>query len=194
MSEVRCPFPRVWWRVECAVAVSYGDPTQHSRIQTCQPLCSSPSTLILIFSDTIVPASLHLIWSGIHSLLFAILMKIRHLPCQPSPLSAKASTTITRRRQVGVKKVWDRGSPYQKKILCYCWPARLDCQMAKHGKKKKGLFHWWLLRQQSSHTVKELGYDVSCQPVGGATGVGIISSWEVWFWGNPRLLCFFGYI
>lgn len=29
-----------------------------------------------------------LIWSGIHSLLFAILMKIRHLPCQPSPLSA----------------------------------------------------------------------------------------------------------
>lgn len=69
-----------------------------------------------------------------------------------------------------VKKVWDRGSPYQKKILCYCWPARLDCQMAKHGKKKKGLFHWWLLRQQSSHTVKELGYDVSCQPVGGPQG------------------------
>lgn len=42
--------------------------------------------------------------------------------------------------------------------------------MAKHGKKKKGLFHWWLLRQQSSHTVKELGYDVSCQPVGGPQG------------------------
>lgn len=194
MSEVRCPFPRVWWRVECAVAVSYGDPTQHSRIQTCQPLCSSPSTLILIFSDTIVPASLHLIWSGIHSLLFAILMKIRHLPCQPSPLSAKASTTITRRRQVGVKKVWDRGSPYQKKILCYCWPARLDCQMAKHGKKKKRSLSLVVASTAIFSHSERVRVRCKLSACWGATGVGIISSWEVWFWGNPRLLCFFGYI
>lgn len=93
-----------------------------------------------------------------------------------------------------VKKVWDRGSPYQKKILCYCWPARLDCQMAKHGKKKK----WSLSLVVASTAIfshsERVRVRCKLSACWGATGVGIISSWEVWFWGNPRLLCFFGYI
>lgn len=96
---------------------------------------------------------LFLIWSGIHSLQFAILMKIRHLPCQPSPLSAdpchnNREEKRERRKRQGEKQVRQRRvgeSPYQKRdiMLLVDWIVRWPIE-----RRKKWSLSFWVARTE----------------------------------------------
>lgn len=117
------------------------------------PLLSSP----LLFSPLL------LIWSGIHSLLFAILMKIRHLAlptfaplCRSLPQQqGEKDKEEKRQREKRVRWREREKARIRRGILCYCWPSRLDCQMAQRGWKMVsfilGYYDRGLLTQWKNH-------------------------------------------
>lgn len=118
---------------------------------------------LLLFSpppSPIVLASLLLIWSGIHSLLFAILMKIRHLPCQPSPLSADPchnnKERKTEKKRGREKSEWGEESgrePLSEKGY-YVTAGLVDwiVRWPSEGRKKCSLSFWVATTEVFSHS------------------------------------------
>lgn len=137
-------------------------------------LPSPPVSSSLPFALPPLFSPLLLIWSGIHSLLFAILMKIRHLHCQPSPLSADPCHNNKEQKtekKGGRKKSW-WGEKRGREPICkegyYVTAGLVDwiVRWPSEGRKKWSLsLCCWdrgLLTQ-----LKESRYDVGCQSAQG---------------------------